>query len=47
MVLVSGAGKCFEETKEQLVSLQVLVHLDPDVDIHLACDTSDYGIGAV
>ena len=37
----------FEKAKEQLVSSQVLAHFDPDVEIRLACDTSDYSIGAV
>lgn len=37
----------FDKAKEQLVTLQVLAHFDPDVEICLACDTLNYGIGAV
>jgi len=37
----------FIKAKEQLVSSQVLVHFDPKFEIRLACDASDYGIGAV
>lgn len=29
------------------MSSQVLVHFDPKFEIRLACDASDYGIGAV
>lgn len=29
------------------MSSQVLAHFDPNMEIHLACDTSEYGIGAV
>ena len=37
----------FQKAKKQLVSSQVLVHFDPKFEIRLACDASDYGIGAV
>ena len=37
----------FERSKKLLVSLQVLVHFDPKLNIKVACDASDYGTGAV
>ena len=37
----------FDKSKELLASSQVLVHFDPKLQIRLACDASDYGIGAV
>ena len=37
----------FEESKKLLLSSQVLVHFNPSLDIQLACDASDYGLGAV
>ena len=37
----------FEESKQLLLSSQVLLHFDPCSVICLACDTSAYGIGAV
>ena len=37
----------FERSKELLVSSQVLVHFDPKLDIRVAYDASNYGIGAV
>ena len=39
--------KAFTGSKELLVSSQLLVHFDPDLQIVLACDASAYGIGAV
>ena len=39
--------KAFEESKKLLLSSQLLVHFDPDLDIVLACDASAYGIGGV
>ena len=38
--------RAFEQSKELLLSSQVLVHFDC-LEIRLACDASDYGIGAV
>ena len=39
--------RTFEQSKKLLLSSQVLVHFDPCLEIRLACDASDYGIGAV
>ena len=39
--------KAFEESKKLLMSSQLFVHFDPSLEIHLACDASAYGIGAV
>ena len=39
--------KTFEQSKKLLLSSQVLVHFDPRLEIRLACDASDYGVGAV
>ena len=39
--------RAFKESKDLLLSSQVLVHFDPNLEICLACDASDYGIGAV
>ena len=43
----SRQKKAFERSKELLLSSQLLVHFDPNLEIHLACDASSYGIGAV
>lgn len=37
----------FIDSKRLLLSSQVLVHFDPKLEIRLACDASNYGIGAV
>lgn len=37
----------FEWAKKQMVSDKVLVHFDPEKPVRLACDSSQYGIGAV
>ena len=39
--------RAFKQSKELLLSSQVLVHFDPNLEIRLACDASDYGVGAV
>ena len=39
--------QAFVKSKELILSSQVLVHFDPTLKIRLACDVSDYGIGAV
>ena len=39
--------KAFETTKTQLSSSSVLVHYDPHMPVKLACDASQYGVGAV
>ena len=41
------ATRSFDNSKKLLTSSQLLVHLDPELEIVLACDASDYGIGAV
>ena len=43
----SRQKKIFARSKELLLSSQLLVHFDPNLEIHLACDASSYGIGAV
>lgn len=43
----SAQEKAFVESKQSLLSSQVLVHFDPCLEIVLACDASAYGIGAV
>ena len=40
-------SQAFNKSKELILSSQVLVHFDPKLEIRLACDASDYGIGAV
>lgn len=37
----------FVESKELLLSSRVLAHFNPKLEIRLACDASNYGIGAV
>ena len=37
-------NKAFQQSKELLLSSQILVHFDPSLEICLACDASDYGI---
>lgn len=39
--------RAFKRSKELLLSSQILVHFDPSLEIHLACDASAYSIGAV
>lgn len=39
--------KAFEAVKKEMVSDRVLVHFDPNKPLRLACDSSEYGIGAV
>ena len=40
-------SQTFKQSKEFILSSHVLVHFDPKLPIRLACDASDYGIGAV
>ncbi len=37
----------FDKSKQLLISSQVLVHFNPRLEIRLACDASEYGLGAV
>lgn len=37
----------FVVSKEQLLSTQVLVHYDPNLELVIACDASPYGVCAV
>ncbi len=37
----------FDMSKQLLISSQVLVHFNPRLEIRLACDASEYGLGAV
>lgn len=39
--------RAFKESKQLIMSSQLLVHFDPRCEICLACDASAYGIGAV
>ena len=39
--------QAFQKSKELLTSFNLLVHFDPSLPIVLACDASQYGIGAV
>ena len=43
----SKEKKAFLESKQLLISSQVLVHFNPELELVLACDASSYGIGAV
>ena len=44
---LAGSGTIFKASKKLWLSLQLLVHFNPDLEIGLACDASDDGIGAV
>ena len=44
MDLCRGKFKAFQESKDLLTSNTLLVHFNP---LHLMCDASPYGIGAV
>ncbi|XP_056132822.1 uncharacterized protein K02A2.6-like, partial [Lampris incognitus] len=37
----------FRKVKELMVSQKVLTHYNPELPLHLACDASPYGVGAV
>ncbi len=42
-----GEEECFQKAKKLLASPRLLVHFDPSKEIVLACDASEYGMGAV
>ena len=37
----------FQNSKKLLMSSNLLLHFDPSLELILACDASNYGIGAV
>ncbi|CAI6350433.1 unnamed protein product [Macrosiphum euphorbiae] len=39
--------EAFNKTKQAMASESLLVHYNPDLDVVLSCDASEYGIGAV
>ena len=41
------ADHAFQTVKSHLASCQLLAHYDPNLPVHLACDASPYGVGAV
>ena len=41
------ADHAFQTVKSHLASCQLLAHYDPNLPVHLACDASQYGVGAV
>ena len=44
---MAAEEKAFDLSKELLTSSRLLVHFDPSLPLILACDASDYGVGAV
>ena len=42
-----GQREAFRASKKLMTSSQMLVHLDPEKELILSCDASQYGIGAV
>ena len=47
MTLGPNEGKALKNSKQLLLSSQILVHFDPSKEIALCCDASVYGICAV
>ena len=43
----ASQSRAFQKSKELLTSAALLVHFDPTLPLVLACDASQYGIGAV
>ena len=39
--------QAFQKSKELLTSSRLLTHFDPELPLTLACDASNYGVGAV
>ena len=42
-----GQREAFRASKKLMISSQMLVHFDPEKELILSCDASQYGIGAV
>ena len=44
---MAAGEKAFDLSKELLTSFPLLVHFDPSLPLIMACDTSEYGVGAM